>query len=252
MDIKKGIIIADTHLKGKGPTKNFRAVLNFLQYWQPDILVLLGDFMDFESLNPWAENNFYPICTTTLEKEYKLGNDVLDRIDNSVPRDTEKWFHEGNHERRVDLYTLQHPGLRGMVEYDTNLFLQNRGYKIVRFNDSQKITKRFYCTHGHAATTLYHARKMAHFYRHTIIYGHRHENQVWSFMSPIDRKDYYYGKAIGTLGDMNPWFMRNRPNNWMASFSVFQIDSAGYFNEGTVNVINGRFLWDGEEFTWRG
>ena len=105
--IKKGIILADIHLRKKGPTKNLRAVLGFLPYWKPDIFILLGDYMDFESLNPWAENNRRSILDATLAEEYEVGNDLLREIADNLPRDSEKYFHVGNHERRVDLYLYQ-------------------------------------------------------------------------------------------------------------------------------------------------
>ena len=55
--------------------------------------------------------------------------------------------------------------------------------------------------------------------------------------------------ALGTLGNKKPDFMQNKPSSWINQFAVFYWDTkGGNFNLYPINVIKGRFFWNGKQY----
>lgn len=146
---------------------------------------------------------------------------------------------------RVSRYLDKNPEMEGLIEIETNLNLKGRKIKFIKMNDLYKVGD-MYFTHG-MYTNLHNARKHLQTLGCNICYGHQHSTQT--AMQNMAMQKPYMAYALGTLGDKKPDYLRNKPGNWINQFGIFYYnDKNGNFNLYPVNVIKGKFIWNGKVY----
>ena len=101
-----------------------------------------------------------------------------------------------------------------------------------------------YFTHG-MYTNLHNAKKHLQTLGCNICYGHQHGTQT--AMQNMVKQKPHMAYALGTLGDKKPDYMKNKPGNWISQFAVYYWDDkTGDFNLYPVNIIKGKFFWNGK------
>jgi predicted phosphodiesterase len=240
-DLRSCIVIPDAHLTDKTP-EDYKAIKGFIKEFKPHTILILGDFMDVEALSAWDYDKKRIMEGRRYLKEVACANIELDFLQK---HSKEVIYLEGNHEDRVNRYLDKNPEMEGLIEIPLQLDLAGRGIKWVKMNDLFPLGH-MYFTHG-LYTNDHHAKKHLLSLGCNICYGHTHKAQMYMQNMAMQRPHMAY--ALGTLGDKNPDYMRNKPSNWINQFAVYYWNTiTGNFNLYPVNVIDNKFIWEGKEY----
>lgn len=242
--IKKVIVLSDLQL----PFEDKRAVDAVEQYMADhkwDEWIQVGDFMDFNYISKWTANNLKVITGTTFIDDYKYANEFLDRQQKIVRKNNPKakfTLIEGNHDMRPERVIEKDPRYEGMIEFENNLKLKQRGINFVKF-----WTKGEIYTVGNASfihgrfTNQYHAAKTAARYGTNIFYGHTHDVQSHSAVR-LGSDKTFVGQSLGCLCRYDLSYTQGAPTNWQQAFGVFHFFPDGNFNYYVPRLFSGRFI----------
>ena len=237
---KIGLFLPDAHI----PHQNEAVVKSIIKLTDDikfDTFALLGDFMDLGCISHWNKNKHRTLEMHRLKEDYILGNSILDEFDKRLPKDCEKHYLEGNHEIWANALLEEMPQLEGLIEPRELLFLDKRGYKFYPYNDVVKFG-RLFVTHGiYAGVTP--IKKHLDELKVNIMFAHTHTLGMRLSASPA-REIAFAGYNIGSICDLNPDYMRNRPSAWTHGFAVVYFFPNGYFDVQLIRVINGRFIFN--------
>jgi len=240
-NIIKGVVLPDLHYPNHN--KNcLRLVEMFMKDFKPDEVLYLGDTMDMATVSHWNQENVRLIEGKRLKHDYDGMNDILDNHKKICPKHTKFTYFIGNHEAWIEDTISRNPQLEGFYELEQNLKFKERGFKVVEFNGSTNIGK-LYFIHG-LYTCENHAKKTSGVFERSIRYGHTHDIQFYTKISPLDSKDFHTASSIGCLCDTNPQYLKNRPSKWMHGFLVFYVDKkTGQFNDYQVVISLDQFVY---------
>jgi hypothetical protein len=150
-----------------------------MQYYNPDIHVIMGDFVDCEGLSHWPDSELLP---RRIVPEMKIGREMLQQAIDHTPNCSSRIYLKGNHEAWVEQALVKMPELfDGLAELDieislnTLLSLEKYGYQLFPLNELVQIGKAHF-THG-IYTSTNHAAKHLHEYKCNLYYGHLHDIQ---------------------------------------------------------------------------
>jgi predicted phosphodiesterase len=242
--IEKYLLVPDPHNTERTLHKPYVRVKDFALEWRPDETILMGDFMNMDSLAHWNDSKSKKLEMEgrRFKKEVEVCNKELDYWQEVSKRVT---YIEGNHEEWVAQYIGKHPETEGLIELPNVLHLNERGIKWVRLNRLYKVGK-LYLTHG-AYATKYHA--MAHLLKYgcCLCYGHTHTAQIAQINMKMQEALMAWG--LGCLCDHEPSYMKGKPANWINQFAVLYVNTKnGRFNLYPINIIKGKFIWEGKEW----
>ncbi|MEO5366660.1 MAG: hypothetical protein H7831_09960 [Magnetococcus sp. WYHC-3] len=258
-EMKKAIVLPDIHHPYHNK-KAWLAVLNFIKWFVPDIVVLLGDAMDMRSVDHWKKEkgNLRHFEGLRLLHDYKdFSEDILKPIEEAVPN-ARKIYMGGNHEIFVERVLDENPQLVGMVEPETVLKLEERKWEWIPYLIKQKRggVKRgmlklgkLTLVHGEY-TNKFHASKTADSYLKSVMYAHTHDLQLFTKVTVEDPNDYHSCQSIGCLCDRSPMFLWGRPNRWVHAFAVIYFQDNGNFNAYIPVIVNGKFVFEGKVFSF--
>lgn len=227
---------------------SMHAVFEWLKDYGKELsgIVLLGDQMDLDAVSHWLDGKTRILEGKRVKKAYKeFDQDILAPLEGLLSKKCkERVFFIGNHEDWIEQAIDKNPQGEGYWEIDENLHLIERGWKIIELNKTYNLGKLILC-HG-LYTNIYHARKMVDTFGHSVLYGHTHDIQEHTKITPVDVSDVHKAKSIGCLCDLNPSYGKHRPNKWAHAFSVIYVLPNGQFNEYTINIVRGKFIWNGK------
>lgn len=240
----------DTHI----PFEDKKAVsvaLKIVAWYQPQVIVILGDFLDCTPVSHWLKSQQRNKTAEgmRLKDDFAAGNRLLDKI---TAHGCKKLVYlEGNHEDWIHDAIERNPEFDGLIDLDLGLrFAERRskGLEIVhlRYNKCWKLGKLWF-THG-LYTGQNHAKKHVEAYARNIVYGHLHDVQLHVKVSPVDIEDKKMGLSLGCLADRNPQFMENRPNNWVHALGVGMVRANGNFNIDPIIISGGEATYAGKTF----
>ncbi len=231
---RKIVVLPDIHYP---ENISLTGIEKFLAEYQPNVLIYLGDVMELDYLSFFQKDN-KTIVADKLRKEY---DEVMKFMDRQIElsKATEVYYIEGNHEYRVKRTLEAHPEGTGFIEIPIGMKLKERGIKWEELNTFVKLGKLFF-THG-LFWNVYHARQHLDKYQRNIVYGHTHAIQVHSGYHPYDKNLPHIAKSIGCLCTLNPTFLKKRPNQWINSFYIAEIEESGVFHDNIVTIVNDEF-----------
>ena len=231
---KRGIALFDIH----SPEHNKACVnvaLKFTKDFKPNYFVLAGDQMDFGCISHHNKGKYRLLENARLKKDYKgFQTEILDKIEENLPRSCKKYFMIGNHEYWVERLVDDNPQLEGLVEIENNLNLKD--WQIVPFNKTLTIGEMNFI-HG-IWTNKYHAEKNIRIYNKNIFSGHVHTNQVFTVVSPINSLPRQ-GVSVGCLCNKNMAYMHEKPSAWIHQFLYWYELRDGSFRYYIVTILNG-------------
>lgn len=231
---KKVMVLPDVHYPFN---INLSNVEKFMADYKPDVIIYLGDLLDLSYLSKYDKDNKLSVGDK-LRKEYD-GVIALIEKHRKLSKASEVYFVEGNHEYRVRKFLESFPSGTGFIEIPIAMDLKKKGIEWIELNKWVNIGK-LYFTHGLYINT-YHARKHLDMYQRNIIYGHTHTIQVHSGSHPFDKDLPHVAKSIGCLCNINPAYMKNRPNQWINSFYIAEIEKDGSFSDNIITIVKGSF-----------
>lgn len=246
-NFKKIVVLPDIHVPNNEPLAT-SVVLKFLKYYNPDILIQLGDFCDWDSIASYDVRKESDVVT--IDKEITESNYLLDDIDKSVGKKCRKIMIGGNHEARMAKFMANNGfilSIRRMREFSTwqnEYGLSRRGWESVEYGEHVKIGKIIF-THG---WHNFGPKRMGEkFPGRNVIFGHTHRHEVYGWIDEQDRP--IESETIGTLSRFDLSYLNGcPPTNWVNSFMYIDMKEDGSFSKHFVNIINGSFIELGREF----
>lgn len=229
-----------------------RAVLDCVKFERPDLLIQLGDLVDFNSISRFdvaAEKDLIG-----FNQEVEGGKNVLDQIDGVVPKRCRKVILKGNHCKRPEMYRLNRwdknvqaiLGIPRMPNMEELLELKKRRWEFYQYGSVFKFGK---CLFKHGGfVNIHHALKNVTRWFETVVYGHTHQWQVHC-VTGRDRLPVA-GMSIGTLSRFDlPYLYGEPPNGWVHMFMMMDFFRDGTFTPHPITIINGRFAYNSR--VWR-
>jgi predicted phosphodiesterase len=237
--IKKILALFDTHIPFN---IELDPVFEFAHDFKPDIVVLGGDMHDWTAVCQWIADQSRALDGGTVEENYdELRKFLLNPLSWAVPR-AKLIYIVGNHEDWLRKASEINPNGRGYWELENNL---PKNIQIVPQNQAYHINEHLCYLHG-LYTTKYHAFQTVHAVHKTVLYGHTHDVQRYTDISPVDVGQFFTGASCGCLCTLNPSYMKNKPNRWVNGFNYCYVDTqTKAFSETQVYIINGRFRANG-------
>jgi predicted phosphodiesterase len=237
-------VIPDCHIPYQDE-KALNTALQIIADYKPQKVIILGDFIDCAPVSHWNRENLLEREGMRLAKDYAKANVVLDQIGKTCK---DLVYLNGNHEDWVYQMVQRQPELEGMIEPEVGLKFEERtakGWKIkhLEYGKVYNLGKLWF-THG-TYTSMNHAKKHVESYGRSIVYGHLHDVQLYTKVSPIDIEDKHIGLSLGCLSKKNPHFMRNRPNNWVHAIGLGVVRKDGTFNIDPVIISDGKASYGG-------
>ena len=236
--------ICDTHLdSSEEAVPAYLVAKKFCADIRPDILVVAGDFLDFNYMSKFTKDA--PLLTE--------GRRYQKDVDMAV-EELGEWrrycgameFLPGNHEERLTRYIERYPMLQGKMGVQEDLQLYGMGIGWTEYNAVLSIGKLNF-THGWYYNK-YHAMKHLNDMGDHLFYGHVHDHQV--VIKPVRAKrESYIAMSMGCLCSKNPAWKRNRPNEWVNGVGFFEVSTTGNFTPLFIPIIDGELSYGG--YTWR-
>lgn len=240
--IKKIVFLPDIHIPYH---IDLAPVFEFIHDFKPTEIILGGDAHDWTSVCEWIADQSRALVGGTIEQNYmQLKNMVLTPL-KSACRQAKIVYLVGNHEDWLRQATERIPSGRGYWELERNLPAEVR---IVPFNQAYHVSSHLCYLHG-LYTSKYHAYQTVHAVHKSVFYGHTHDVQRYTDISPIDVDQFFTGASCGCLCKMNPHYMKNKPNRWVNGFNYCYADTeTEEFSEHQVYIIRGSFYAEGRKY----
>jgi predicted MPP superfamily phosphohydrolase len=237
-ELTKIVALPDLHIPHN---INLCGINSFLKDFQPDYILLLGDFMNLDCVSHWINDRKRLVEGQRLLNEYAEANTWLDTFKKLCPQ-TKLVYFIGNHEDWVEQYIDRHPELEGLMEIKSKLKNVDQW---VELNKVWRCGKLQYM-HG-VYTNEFHSKKTALAYGCSIRYGHTHDIQEYAVVTPQSHLPYN-AKSVGCLCKDDLPYMKNKPNKWVNGFNYAYIRPDGTFNDYTVVINQGKFTVNGTTY----
>ena len=250
--LERTIVLPDIHAP-QHHEPSINAVIDYIKYFKPHRLILLGDVCDFNSLSTYDLHS--PSEFIYLEDELDSTNDILDRLEKAVGKRCEKVLIGGNHEDRYKAYLSKHLLFGEKVTRSLKRFkdswadeysLDERGWKWCEYGGHFKFGKVVY-THGWFSGPNACQQMGKLFPGSNVVFGHSHTHQIYGCMDekqlPIEVE------TIGTLSRFDLSYLRGKPPfNWVHGFVSIVTREDGRFSKRFTNIIGGSFIDERREY----
>jgi predicted phosphodiesterase len=234
------LICPDVHIPYQDPVA-WECFLRVAEQWKPDILVLLGDVVDFYQVSVHPKD---PTRKITFQEEIAATNQELGRV--GALKVPEVVYCEGNHETRLQrMLTAQAPQLVGMVDVRDLLQVDRRGWTWVPYGTHHRIGK-LHFTHDIGHCGVYAARQSSMAFGHNIIFGHTH--RAGAHYESTVNGDRHVAWMMGWLGDPSAIDYQHRAKvmrNSQHGFGIAHLDQHGNGWVHFVPIIEGTCVVDG-------
>lgn len=238
---KRILALFDTHIPFN---IDLDPVFNFIEDWKPNIIILGGDMHDWSSVSQWMADQSRALDGGIIWENYKeLRMELLGPLRMACPSHTDLIYLVGNHEYWLQQAAGINPNGRGYWELEKNIDLKHYNMKIIPINVPYVVNENLVYIHG-LYLNQYHARKTVEAYHTSVFYGHTHDQQTYVVVSPINKDHFYKGQSCGCLCNLNPSYMKNRPNKWVNGFNFVYVDGK-YFWDTQVTIVDGKFYANG-------
>ena len=241
------LVIPDAQIPNHNK-QSWQVILNFAKYYKPTEVIIIGDFIDLNSLARFQKLS--PLESHTMNEEIAVTNDELDKLNKVVKHSCKKKVYLlGNHEKRYEIYKLNNwclevRHINEMTTIGEELFLKDRGYKVIDYGGIyQKGFAVF--THGWYANK-YHAEKTLKRFFKNIYYGHTHGWQAFSVIgldgNPVE------SVSIGCICNTDLTYLKGTPMDWVQMYCYMDFMENGTYYPHFAKIINGRSYELGKEF----
>lgn len=242
------VVLGCTHVPGENKAM-FKGVCDLIKDYRSDIkgLMLIGDFLDMNSLSSHDIGSFTALPGLNLMDEYEAGNVALDKLTANLHPSADKVYMYGNHEDRWCRY------MRNMQSAKTPLAspaealkLNKRGFNVfTRWTDDfVTLGEHLELIHGQYFTT--HCAK-AHIdkLRGSVMFAHTHRIQTY-----VEGKTG--GFNIGWGGDItSPLFNympRATKSQWHNGFAIVFIDNSGNYHVNQIFIVDNKFYYGTKQY----
>lgn len=237
---KRVLVLADVHVP-EHDARFWAAVVAWLGENHVDTIVLLGDFMDQESVNHHGGNPNQP--KWKQDTDYAKGK--IKELAQARP-DARIVYVKGNHEGWIDKYVAEvAPALYGVVSLPDALGLAEMGIDWVTEERQPYKIGNLWLIHGHQLRGggMNRARKLALDFGVpgvTVVMGHDHRPQHHELPN-------INGNTVGIVlacgRTLKPKWQKNEANGWVHGMGVFDVFPSGEVFRHLIDVKGGRLTW---------
>lgn len=244
--IKRVIVLPDLQCPFQSK-KSLKVVEQYIEEHVWDCLIIIGDFLDYYTISRFNEGHPGMLEGKTILKEIQEGEKVLDRLLSKVRAKNKECrviYLEGNHEARAYQFATMFPHLKGMIEPEIALKLEEKGVEYYRsWSQSEGVQiGKAYFTHGRY-TNMHHAKKMVESYDENVFYGHTHDVNSYNKTSFGTGKSKV-GQSLGhlCLYPKEVDYTKRSPKNWQEAFATFYFQPSGDFNYYITRIFHNQFI----------
>lgn len=212
-----------------------------------DIVVTIGDEMDFQTISRWSEG-------TPLEHERSIGKDRDATV--QVLRDLQvQHMIRSNHTDRLFHQVMRRiPGLLGLPEIELENFLRLPELGIRFHKEAFPVAPGWNALHGDEAgvsqiagqTAAGLVKKVG----TSVVCGHTHRLGLQPYTTSVNGKltNTLFGFEVGNLMDMRK-AKYAKTHNWQQGFGLLYVNSKTV-TPVPVPIINKSFLIEGVQYKW--
>lgn len=148
--MRRHLIIPDTQVRPGVPLEHLSWAAQAALDYRPDVIVILGDWWDFHSLNRHEEKGSLPMEGARILEDIEVGNQAFELFNGPIRReqeriarnrkkrwDIDKVFLFGNHEERAVRTVSNDPKLEGLLDLsalDTQDFRRHPFLEVVEID----------------------------------------------------------------------------------------------------------------------
>lgn len=225
--------------------KAISAVMQFVEDFKPDHVVLGGDILDCRAISHHAFGKPGQIEGLRLLNDAKELNATLIKPLERLARGRLVYI-EGNHEDWLNDLIETHPSLDGIVNIEALLALSKR-WELVPCGGFAKLGKLVFIHGDQIKGGENPAKNAVTAYESNVRLGHFHTFQVFTKTSAVEANGHT-GVAIPCLCKKNPTYGKGAPNKWMQGFSYGYIHADGTFADYFPIIVNGKFIAEGKQY----
>jgi predicted phosphodiesterase len=243
-DIHKVVFLGDVHAPYHDPVA-MGLVFDFLRWFKPDFVYLIGDWIDFYQLSRFDKD---PQRILGLQDEIDQCRELMAKTREACPN-AWLYFREGNHEHRLTRYLCAHPEIASLRSLQLPVLLDFQQLEIDYCPYNGDLDHYgFLVEHGDVARkhSGYTAKAMLDKRGISGITGHTHRLGAHYVTDAAGDKVWYEN---GCLCHTNPEYILGRPN-WQQGFSVlhnwddrFQVEQICMHNH---RIFYNGYLWEQE------
>lgn len=243
---RKALLLYDPHIPYQDQDA-YDTVLNYAEEWQPDDIIIGGDFADFKQVSFWKDAP----GRSTLSDEINTVKRYLMGLRETFPIQRIVYL-EGNHEARLARYLYtKAPELYGLPELTVPTLLKLADLNIEYVSNISLLTHnqnpfklgKLFVLHGHEVKMSWDginlARTMYLRTHQNVIFGHHHQAQQFTFKKLDGKHDGSW--MVGGLCRLSESYMPM--NNWIHGFATVKYNPVtGYFKVRNKIIIDGQVL----------
>ena len=233
-----------------------QAVMHFVKEMKPDVVTVIGDFIDFTSIASFRKK-LPPEKVPRLAAEVRIGREKVAEWE-KVAGKARKVFIEGNHEERlarvVEANCPELLGLAGVPGVDLSvrglLGLESWEYlgPYGHYESGQWLGRRggLWAYHGSFCGQNAPTQNLRR-YGHSVIYGHTHRLQSKHQTDAMGRTIGAY--EVGTLCDPKRTPRHSPVVDWQHGFaSIWTSKKDRAFHVDLISINKGRFVVNGRRY----
>lgn len=125
----RAVVIGDAHDDPKISKDRFEWIGAYIERERPDVVIQIGDFSNFDSLNSHVPNHtFNGKSKPSFITDVTSLRQAIDAINSKINHKPEMHCTLGNHERRLFLFEDNAPEAYGMMQTELQLTFSDRGW----------------------------------------------------------------------------------------------------------------------------
>lgn len=213
--------------------------------------IQIGDFQNFKGLSKHSEFDKIGLEGARVRKDTDAGNAFLDRIQSIIPDNG--FLLEGNHDERLARWIKANPQFAGLgITVPELLRLDDRNIIWVPNWSEGKVLRigKVVFVHG-SIIRKHHAAGMMDKFQTCVVYGHAHDEQLFSAVSAAD-DNVRVAHCIGCLQDRRDYWEQFNGNRWQTAFADFTFFKDGGFSYVVHKIVDNRFSAGGRVFGPKG
>jgi len=213
-------------------------VFEFVQDFKPTKIITGSDAHDWGAVSCFVADQSRHLEGGIVKENYKeIEKILLSPLKKAAPKAEIIWL-TSNHDDWLRKAIQADPNLKGYIELENNL---PKGIRIIPLNQAYHVNENLCYMHG-LYTTKYHAFQTVHAVHKSVFYSHTHDVQRYTDISPVDSSQFYTGASCGCLCNLNPAYLKNKPNRWVHGLNYCYVDTkTKEFAEVQVYIIHNKF-----------
>ena len=219
-------------------------MLRAARWWKPEIIVILGDFIDFYQV---SSHDKHPKRMVGLNYEIETTLSLLTDLDGLKP--TRKVYIAGNHEDRLTRYLMtKAPELYDVVDLMKILELDKRNWDYVAYKDHYQLGK-LYITHDTGTAGVRAHLDAQKSFQDNVVIGHTHRLS-YTVVGNAKGKPHV-AAMFGWLGHVHAVDYMHKIKaytDWATGFGIGYMERNGNVHVRPVPIVDNKLVLEGKLF----